>query len=127
MSRMVVVGARIVTSSIVYAVDLAGWWRAQDRAFTASPPQIVQVTQTGDTVTIPVTLSSFAGQLTGTIIGVGEFNLIPVAAASVAAAPAAPGGEWRLLRGTLRQQRRARERRGEQEVQGARSALSRGH
>jgi cysteine-rich repeat protein len=36
------------------------------------------VTQTGDTVTIPVALSSFPGQLTGTITGVGEFNLTGV-------------------------------------------------
>jgi cysteine-rich repeat protein len=57
-------------------VSLAGWWRAQDTGSTAGA--FVEVTQTGDTVTIPVALSSFPGQLTGTITGVGEFNLTGV-------------------------------------------------
>jgi hypothetical protein len=77
MGRVRVIGVFLVASSVAHAVSLAGWWRA---LATASPPQFVEVTQTGDTVTIPVTLSSFAGQLTGTITGVGEFNLTGVEA-----------------------------------------------
>jgi cysteine-rich repeat protein len=57
-------------------VSLAGWWRAQETGSAAGA--FVEVTQTGDTVTIPVALSSFPGQLTGTITGVGEFNLTGV-------------------------------------------------
>jgi cysteine-rich repeat protein len=67
-----VLGTLLLASSVAHAVSLGGWWRAQA---TGEPPQLVQVTQAGDTVTISVTLSSFPGQLGGTISGVGEFDL----------------------------------------------------